>query len=555
MIGIIVSVFRRVIGMTAALTALATPACEVLAADTDESLIRHVLSRLTYGPRPGDIARLKQTGLQAFIEEQLDPDRLDDSALEEQICRFDVLWSSPGELYRKYPQNNPNKKKAKTDQAAKRDGPKADAERRRKMANRYKPRIILDQLASAKVLRALYSHRQLYEIMVDFWFNHFNVFWNKGACKWLVPSFERDAIRPYALGNFRNLLGAVAHHPAMLFYLDNHMSAAPRKQKRGAMKNRKKKQRNPGMTDSMMQQAKQKPRAKRKWRRGLNENYGRELLELHTLGVDGGYTQKDVIEVARCFTGWTIDKMKGEPEFIFRPYWHDSKQKTVLGQTIPGSRTTREGEQVLDMLSRHPATARFIATKLCRRFIADDPPSRAIDRVAAAFHESDGDIRATLRALFGAPEFNAPEARRAKMKSPFEYLASALRGLDAEMKTSRPLLYTLHQMGQFPYTCAPPTGYPDTASSWISAGALLVRMKTAMALSYGWTKHIEVDLEKVAGCPLDGDSPEVAQRLWDRLVGGDMSESTQEVLMASVRWPNYPRLAALILGSPEFQRK
>lgn len=550
---VIVKTLRGMIGMTMVLAVLASPACEVLAADAAESKIRHVLSRLTYGPRPGDIDRVKHTGLEAFIKEQLDPDQLDDHALEKQLCRFDVLWSSPGELYRKYPKKSPNKKKAKTDKAEKRDKPKADVERRRKMANRYKPRIILDQLASAKVLRALYSRRQLYEIMVDFWFNHFNVFWNKGACKWLVPSFERDAIRPYALGDFRDLLGAVAHHPAMLIYLDNHMSAAPRNQtRRGKQDNRK---RNPDMTNSMMQQAKQKPRAKRKRRRGLNENYARELLELHTLGVDSGYTQKDVIAVARCFTGWTIDRVKGEPKFIFRSSWHDFKKKTFFGQTIPGSRTTSEGEQVLDMLARHPATARFIATKLCRRFIADDPPSGAIDRVAAAFLESDGDIREILRALFASPEFNAPEARRAKMKSPFEYLASAMRALDAETSVPKPILSTLSQMGQFPYACRPPTGYPDTAPSWVSAGALLVRMKVAMALSHGRTKRIRVDLERVAGCPLNADSPQVAQQLWDRLVGGDMSESTQEVLMASARWTDYPKLAALILGSPEFQRK
>jgi uncharacterized protein (DUF1800 family) len=399
-----------------------------------------------------------------------------------------------------------------------------------------RPQAIHEQLVAAKILRATYAKRQLEEIMVDFWFNHFNVYWGKEECRWLVPSFERDAIRPYALGTFRELLGAVAHHPAMLYYLDNYVSTAARPGKKG----------------------------------GLNENYARELLELHTLGVEGGYTQQDVIAVARIFTGWTVDKAKVEPAYLFRRGQHDDDDKLVLGVTISGEgHTPDEGERVLDLLACHPATAHFIALKLCRRFIADVPPPEAVAVVATAFMDSGGDLRVTLRALFGTAAFTGPDFRRAKIKTPIEFLVSALRALDADAGPPRAYLDILRRMGDLPYSCEPPTGYPDVAAPWMNAGALLARMRLADRLTNPRDARTCADPERLAGCPVECEGDQAMTRLWERLVGIPMTETTHAVLAQASRDPeirravlddptgppDYPKLAALMLGSPEFQRR
>ena len=270
-----------------------------------------------------------------------------------------------------------------------------------------RPAVITAQMQAARITRAVASDRQLEEVMVDFWFNHFNVYAQKGAVRWMLPAYEREAIRPHALGRFRDLVLATARHPAMLFYLDNWLSTR---------------------ADLVIPGG---PNAGR--RMGLNENYARELMELHTLGVDGGYTQQDVIEVARCFTGWTIDRPQQGGGFVFRPLAHDRGAKRVLGQVIPAGGGQQDGERVIDILVRHPSTARFIATKLARRFVSDDPPAALVERAAATFRRTDGDIRAVLATIVTSPEFWSADAYRAKIKTPLEVVASAVRALDGRI--------------------------------------------------------------------------------------------------------------------------
>lgn len=322
------------------------------------------------------------------------------------------------------------------------------------------PRYVILELQQARLLRAVYSQRQLYEVMVDFWTNHFNVFAAKGADRWLVTSYDRDTIRPHALGRFQELLLATAQSPAMLFYLDNWMSVSPDAPVRQLTTNGK-------------------PTA----RRGINENYARELLELHTLGVDGGYTQKDVEEVARCFTGWTIRRPRGEAEFRFEPRMHDRGEKVVLGTKIPAGGGMEDGVKVIDLLARHSSTARFIATKLVRRFVSDDPPASLVAKAMEAFRQSDGDLKAVVRAIVSAPDFYAPQVLGAKVKKPLEFVASALRAMGAETDASPPLLRYLARMGEPLFLAQPPTGYPDVGPSWISPDTLLTRMNFAFDLT------------------------------------------------------------------------
>ncbi len=525
-------------------------------AGADDALERHVISRATWGPAAAELVRIRDLGVTGWLAEQLDPARIPDDALAGRLAHLESIDLPAADLLRAYPQNPPSrtKKERREREPDPSMGDMMEATGMTAMeggADRANPRRILQQLAAAKVLRAAYSRRQLEDILTDVWFNHFNVAWNKDRCKWLVPSYEREAIRPHVLGRFRDLLGATARHPAMLVYLDNRVSAYDE----------------PPRTDRTGRPRKTKRKGKA---RGLNENYARELLELHTLGVDGGYTQRDVQEVARCFTGWTVAQAGDDPRFVFRPGWHDPGPKEVLGVRIEGSRDGPvEGERVLDLLARHPATARRVAARLCRRFIADDPPAAAVDAVAGAYERSAGDLRETLRALFARPEFLSTAFARAKVKTPFEYAVSALRALDADTTAPPQLVNSLRAMGQMPYACEPPTGYADTAAGWISPGALLARMKTAHALAAGRLPRTRVDLERVAGCPLDAQAGEVLPRLWDRLVGGPMSDGTRAVLTAAAGDPEItrraeddasgaadaPRLAALILGSPEFQRR
>src|SRR6202521_4588310 len=344
-----------------------------------------------------------------------------------------------------------------------------------------RPQRVVAELSMAKVTRAIYSERQLQQVMDDFWFNHFNVFAAKGEDRYYLTSYERDVIQPHALGKFRDLLTATAKSPAMLFYLDNFLSADPRATQRQAAERAMRQQRRrgglgwPPRPSANPQQAKNNER-------GLNENYGRELMELHTLGVDGGYTQKDVTEVARCFTGWTIDKPREYADFKFDERLHDPDPKLVLGKKIHAG-GMKDGEQVIELLARHPSTAKFISTKLARRLVSDTPPQSLVQRMAQAFQSSDGDIRAVLKAMIYSPEFWSRAAYRAKIKTPFELVVSTARALGTDVATPIPLVQWTGRIGEPLYQCQPPTGYADKSDTWVNTGALLNRLNYSLALA------------------------------------------------------------------------
>lgn len=417
------------------------------------------------------------------------------------------------------------------------------------MAALQKQRQVVQELSEQKILRAAYSDRQLEEVMTDFWFNHFNVFAGKGATPIYLTEYERDVIRPHALGKFRELLGATAKSPAMLFYLDNWQSADPHAgdaqelmRGRAAMR-RQMNPRRPGMffPPQQMPPNAEQPRQKR----GLNENYGRELMELHTLGVDGGYTQQDVIEVARCFTGWTIRQPRQGGGFVFEPRIHDNGKKLVLGHVIAGG-GEHDGEAVLDILARHPSTARFISTKLVRRFVSDTPPQSLVDRAAARFRETDGDIREVVRTIITSPEFFAAASYRAKVKTPFEFVVSTLRATGADVQNATPIALAVRQLGEPLYMCQPPTGYADKAEAWVNTGSLLNRMNFALAVVGGRMRGVQP-----AGLTL-GSTTAARDQLVDGVLAGDVSASTSQTI-AKAQDPR--QAAALILGSPEFQRR
>src|SRR3954470_17824068 len=369
----------------------------------DDKTIVHVLNRLGFGAMPGDVERVRRVGLEKYIDQQLRPETIADQSMSARLAGLDTLNLNSRQLAQDYfIPAQVDKRRAKQQSAA--QPPEAGADKRdartpEQMQAMQAQRQVFTDLSQQKILRAVYSDRQLNEVLVDFWFNHFNVFAGKGLTRNYLTEYERDAIRPHVLGRFRDLLEATAKSPAMLFYLDNWQSAGPR----GAMT------------------------SARRRGRGLNENYARELMELHTIGVDGGYTQKDVQEVARAFTGWTITSPRQGGSFRFDARMHDDGEKTVLGHRIRAGGGARDGEQVLDILAAHPATARFVATKLARRFVADEPPPTLVERAAATYRESHGDIRAVVRTIVTAPEFFAPGAYRAKVKTPFEFVASAIR--------------------------------------------------------------------------------------------------------------------------------
>jgi uncharacterized protein (DUF1800 family) len=403
-------------------------------------------------------------------------------------------------------------------------------------------RVVLE-LAEQKILRAVYSDRQLQEVLTDFWFNHFNVDARKGVDRFLLTEYERDAIRPHVFGKFRDLLEATAKSPAMLFYLDNWMSADPNGVHPQAQPPRMVRNRfgAPMIIPRSPQPAAQGKNAPK----GLNENYGRELMELHTLGVDGGYTQKDVTEVARAFTGWTIQQPRQGGSFKFEPRLHDDGEKIVLGHRIKAGGGMSDGEQVLDILATHPSTAHFIATKLVRRFVSDTPPPALVDRVAARFSATGGDLRETLRTILTSREFLSPDAYRAKVKTPFEFVVSAARATNADVTNAAPLVRTLQQLGMPLYQCQPPTGYSDSADAWVNTGALVSRMNFALQMASGKMPGVTtVDSQQ---SPIPDSASLVSVALSD-----DMSETTRAAIAKAA---TAPQMIALVLGAPEFQRR
>jgi len=389
----------------------------------------------------------------------------------------------------------------------------------------------------------VYSERQLEEVLVDFWFNHFNVFAGKGRTAVFIPEYERDAIRPHIWGNFRDLLGATAKSPAMLFYLDNWLSADPKAAEQLQRPNARRRARAGGAGNDMPPPAQQGPR-----RNGLNENYARELMELHTLGVDGGYTQDDVIAVARAFTGWTIYDVNRIAEFQFNPAFHDRKEKIVLGQKIPAGGGEQDGVQVIDILVRHPSTAKFISKKLAQRFVADAPPAALVDRMAATFTATGGDLRAVVEVMLTSREFLSEGAWQAKLKSPLELVLSALRALGADVTDTIALTQRMTELGQPMYGKAEPTGYSTTSDAWSNSAGFLGRINFAGALAAGQIDGVKVDLS-----PLQGDPEAIARRL----LGPSLSSGTLKLVENGAKQTSLSpaSIAAVILASPDFQRR
>ncbi len=493
---------------------------------SDREAAVHVLTRLGYGARPGDVDRVLEMGIAAYIEAQLHPETLPENPdLEGRLAGYPTLAMSSREILEKYPPPG------RVRQQMRRRGSIDTTAVRRAARASYTQ---LAELGQARLTRIIYSERQLQEVMVDFWLNHFNVYSRKGPIRQLLIDYERDVIRPQALGRFRDLLGAVARSPAMLFYLDNWLSTAPEGAPRAAEPPRRR-------------------RAASQFRdraRGLNENYARELLELHTLGVDGGYTQHDVIEVARAFTGWTVNLRSGG--FVFRPDLHDAGSKVVLGRDIASGGSIQDGESVLDQLARHPSTARFIATKLARRFVSDEPPEALVEQAAAVFTETDGDIREVVRAIVTSPQFFSREAYRSKVKTPLEWVASSVRGLGINPPNLRPLLGALRRLDQPLYGAEPPTGYPDVADAWVSSSALLARAELGGRFAGAATRGRALRGAELEGPTLEG--------VLERLLPGIETERLRGVieshLEASASRQSRLRTAlSLALASPEFQRK
>jgi uncharacterized protein (DUF1800 family) len=442
----------------------------------DNQTITHVLNRVAFGPRPGDVDRVKEMGLQRYIDAQLHPDRVEDAGLSARLAGLTTVGLSSREIAEQFERPILEMRQEKKEGVE----PSAEDKAVRQQANN-----VIAELGEQKLLRAVYSERQLQEVLTDFWFNHFNVDARKGPSRFLLTEYERDAIRPHVLGKFRDLLGATAKSPAMLFYLDNWMSADPNgPHANRAIGGQTPIPRRPGGIGVRPQMERaQMPPAGPNARRGLNENYGRELMELHTLGVDGGYTQKDVTEVARAFTGWTIDNPRQGGAFRFEPRIHDTEEKVVLGHAIKAGGGESDGEQVLDILATHPSTARFIVTKLARRFVSDTPPPALVDRAARRFRDTDGDLRAVMQTILTSSEFLSPAARGAKVKTPFEFVVSALRATGPDVDDAAMFVRALQQLGMPLYMCQPPTGYGDTAEAWLNTGALVNRMNFALRLT------------------------------------------------------------------------
>jgi hypothetical protein len=502
---------RSLLTTTAAFLSLpALPLLSEAAEPPGDRQMLHVLDRLAFGPTREDLAHVKRVGIERYIAEQLDPKALPEPPeLAARLAGLETLRLDPIELFVRYGPPLPGGGMKPSPDEAK--------------ARREAARIIVREAALARVLRALYSPRQLEQVMVDFWFNHFNVFALKGLDHLWIGAYEAAAIRPHALGRFGDLLLATARHPAMLFYLDNWENSAP---------------------GSKMPNGREA---------GLNENYARELMELHTLGVDGGYTQADVIALAEILTGWGLNRPRMPPPdrsgFYFDPSRHQWGAKRFLGRDIAASGAA-EGVEALDMLAKSPATARHLAGKLAQYFIADAPPAALVERLRARFHESDGDISAVLQSLFASREFHGSTA--AKYKSPYRYVLSAVRAAGVPVNNPRPLLGTMARLGQPLYFCATPDGYPDSEDAWLSPDATVMRVSFATALASG---RLPLPAKPEPEGPVieasaSGGEPVDAAPL-DRLLGPAIGQRTRAALAAA---PAELR-AALILGSPDFMRR
>ena len=638
----------------------------------------HVLNRFTFGPRPGDVQRVEAMGIDKWFEQQLHPEKIDDSALEARLSPFRTLKMSTNELVRDFPppqvikavekgrasiprdpqekaiyeaalDRQREKQEAKQEAAATQNNAQAgngqpgedsggrgrhrragdledqmyaslsadslmseppdqrfrdlmkmgpddmravarslNQQERERLTDGFTPQqketllamvnpqvVVQGELTQAKLLRSIYSERQLDEVMTDFWMNHFNVFINKGADRYMLTSYERDVIRPHALGKFKDLLVATAKSPAMLFYLDNWQSIGPNSDQArfGGQRPRPGRlRRGPfGMIvyEPPRPPREQPPQQKAKRPSGLNENYAREIMELHTLGVDGGYTQKDVTELAKVLTGWTIEKPQQGGEFKFDQRRHEPGKKIVLGKQFKEDGES-EGIKALDMLAHHPSTAHFISKKLAMRFVSDDPPEPLVQRMAQSFRDSDGDIREVLRTMYRAPEFWAPQTYRAKVKTPLEFVVSAVRASGADVQTPQALNNQLQKLGMPLYAMQPPTGYSMKADAWVNSAALLNRMNFGLALAAGKLLGIQWDpLTTVNEAQVPSDPAGALANFENILLDGDVSKQTHTTILNQLNDPqaaarnnvpaaqgtNLRLIAGLLLGSPEFQRR
>jgi uncharacterized protein (DUF1800 family) len=543
----------------------------------------HVLNRLGFGPRPGDVDSVLAIGARAWIDRQLKPEHIPDDAAAAALRRFPTLTMTTAELFDRFerplreaqreskrgpggcPSNVSGGPCDPPNPLAGRDAGRASGKTeasdsagelekiRRRIPPENRPRRVIEELSAARIVRAAQSERQLNEVLVDFWMNHFNVFAGKGLDRVFTTSFERDVIRPMIWGRFEDLLLATAKSPAMLFYLDNAQSTADEA-------HRPPRPMGPGLFGGglfAMRDAAGVPAKNPAG--GLNENYARELMELHTLGVDGGYTQKDVTELARILTGWSIVRPEQGTGFIFRAQLHDAGSKTVLGNVFPAGGGIEEGERMIRILAGHPSTARHIAYQLCQRFVADDPPKALVDRVAKTFLATGGDLRETVRAVVTSAEFFDRQYYRAKVKSPFEYVVSALRAVGAAPEDALPIARQLAQMGEPLYLCRQPTGYSDTAETWVNTGALLARLNFALQLAANRLPGAFTDLKSLVTVESAADPKRSADAVSCALVGGELSPETRRTLKERIGAESInstlPLIAGLILGSPEFQRQ
>lgn len=569
---------------------------------TEDEAILHAMNRLAYGPRPGDVEEVRKVGLEKWIEQQLQPEAINDADLDQRLQRYPSLAMSSKRLLEEFPrpdqaakQQGLTKEQAKEQHEQELKAKQQQAESQiivtgndnldkaqQQLAKLRGPNRIIAELSMAKVDRAVYSNRQLQAVMEDFWFNHFNVFANKGDDKWLLTSYERDTIRPHSMGKFQDLLLATAKSPAMLFFLDNYLSADPAAVARQqAQKNLRRARYQGAFARGSMPTPGTFPgpatsgppaangvAAPKKTDRGLNENYGREVMELHTVGVDAGYTQQDVIQMAECLTGWTIHEPRKDPQFFFDEKIHGEGKKVVMGRAFNYG-GEKDGEEALKMLANKPATAKFISSELAHHFVSDNPPQSLIDRMAKSFASSNGDIRTVLRAMIYSPEFWSRDAYRAKVKTPFELVASTARALNSEVTITLPLSQWVGRMGEPLYLCQPPTGYSDKAETWVNTGALLNRLNFALAFAGDKMGGATVDLNNMLGEEAAKDPSAALARSIQLFLDGQISPSTQATLEARLKDPqilqarlddpvkqvNEGLIVGLVLGTPEFQRR
>lgn len=623
---------------------------------SEEQKILHVLNRLGFGPRPGDVERVKKMGLKAYIDQQLHPEKIADEAVENKTSAFEMLklnGTEIAEMERAVQMNNGRLLRLQA-QMAQRGATEGSAaiqkgisaaqtgsppppnqqrqnalevmrnatpEERKMLEDGRMARLRVNdagtQLVMNKLVRAVESEKQLYEVMVDFWSNHFNIDATKVRASKLVD--EQQVIRPYALGKFKDLLNASATSAAMMIYLDNQQSVAPQNApqrpfaRQGTVSFDQLKagaERGLPVAKQMLERIQERAKAdniteeeafKRFQRlqgagqtRGLNENYARELMELHTLGVDGGYTQKDVTEVARCLTGWGVRGGRYSGEFEFHPQLHDRGEKTVLGKTIPAGGGMEDGKTVLEMLASHPSTMKFISTKLCRRLVADDPPASLVEKCVATWKKTDGDIREIVHTIVTSPEFYSRSAYKSKIKSPFEYVVSAVRAIGGSVSPQpaaqgpggfRPIAAGLNVfaangngqtnprilagqiglLGQPLFNYGFPTGYPEESTKWVSAGALIGRINFALSLVNGRIADVDASGSPFGSLvPDTSPVPKQVDAVAKTVLGTDLSPATRATLIkqlapesdgAPSTVVDTRRIASLIIGSPDFQRR